>query len=129
MQLALLIEEYLVWHYSTGLGEVLSAWAGIHRFLFDYFSIGVLAKSLFAPYHRMQEHRSRGFDPQNIFETLVINTMMRMVGMVVRATIIALGLALELIVFAVGVVIFCFIVVLPLAVPLAVLFGTWLIML
>lgn len=102
MAVGMLLGEYLSWHYSLGIVKFVYAWKNIHWFLFHYFSISVLLASLFAPFHRIQEKRTRGFDPQNWFEVFIINTLMRAVGAIVRSIIIIVGVFTQGIAFILG---------------------------
>ncbi len=104
MALGMLLGEYLSWHYSLGIVKFVRAWMNTHWFLFHYFSISVLLASLFAPFHRIQEKRARGFDPQNWFEVFIINTLMRIVGAIVRCIVIVIGISVQVIAFMLGAV-------------------------
>lgn len=94
--------EYLWWHYTSGAREMLRAWMNVHRFLFHFFSIPILFRTFFAPFHRIQERRRAGFNPEDFFETLVVNVLMRVVGAIVRTAFIIVGVLAQCIGFAAG---------------------------
>ena len=100
------IASYLWWQYQSGLEEIYRAWMNIHWFLYNFFSIPLLAKSFFAPFRRMQEKKDRGFVPENIAEVFVINVIMRFVGMLVLTVIIAVGLVAETVLLVIGATVF-----------------------
>lgn len=127
MAVGMLLGEYLSWHYSLGIVEFARAWKNIHWFLFYYFSIPILLASLFAPFHRIQERRTRGFDPQNWFEVFIVNSMMRIVGAVVRLIVITVGLCTQMVTFLIGAGSFLFFVTAPVAIPASFIIGLWLV--
>ncbi|MEK7576174.1 MAG: hypothetical protein AAB482_00605 [Patescibacteria group bacterium] len=127
MALGMLLGEYLSWHYSLGVVEFTRAWGNIHWFLFHYFSIPTLLASLFAPFHRIQERRTRGFDPQNWFEVFIINTLMRLVGAIVRLIVIAVGVFAQAVAVCIGGASFLLYVAAPITIPASFFIGLWLI--
>jgi|SRR3989344_9023107 len=89
--------EYVFWHYSQGVRDVMSAWRNVLWFVSNYFSIGLLAKSLFSPWRSLGETKKKsGFDPAEFFGNLVVNTIMRLVGFLIRIVFILVGSALAL---------------------------------
>lgn len=111
------IASYLWWQYQNGLQEFVRAWMNLHWFLYNFFSIPLLVKSFFAPFHRMEAKKDRGFDPENIAEVIVVNIMMRFVGMLVRSTIILIGVAAEGVLLVAGTLIFIVTFGAPLFIP------------
>lgn len=111
------IASYLWWQYQSGLEEIYRAWVNGHWFLYNFFSIPLLAKSFFAPFRRMQEKKDRGFDPENIAEVFVVNIIMRFVGMLVRTVIILVGLVAEAVMLVVGAIVFILAFGAPLFIP------------
>ncbi|MBI2052842.1 MAG: hypothetical protein HYT34_01200 [Candidatus Ryanbacteria bacterium] len=63
------------------------AWMNIQKFLVNFFSLPLLARSFFAPFRKMQEKKAPGFDPENIAEVFVANLVSRFVGMLLFAPI------------------------------------------
>ncbi len=111
-----IVADYLWWHYRFGLSEYLYAWGRVHRFFFEYFSVGLLARSFFAPFHRISERKKPGFDLEDITETFVINVLMRIVGALVRSVFIILGFLVQISVFAIGLLLACIVLFFPLVV-------------
>lgn len=89
------------------------AWKNVHRFFFEYFSVGILLRNFFAPFHRIQERKKPGFDIEDITETLVINLLMRIVGALVRSVFIILGLVVQVCVLLAGILFFAIVVAFP----------------
>jgi hypothetical protein len=113
MGLLVFIKDYFSWHYSTALKEGVDIWKNFLWFISQFFSIGLLLKTLFQPFRRMREYYSRGFDPKQYLETLAVNTMMRSVGFAVRLAILALGFGIGALVIIIGAVFFLIWLLLP----------------
>lgn len=115
--------NYVTWLYSAGIKEYLIAWANFHWFLFHFFSIGILLRTLFVPWHRMREKGGRGLDIEGMLSRLAVNTILRVVGFVVRAALLAVGLISEIFLFAVAAPIFFVFILSPAAVPFLIISG------
>lgn len=127
MTLARVVGECIIWYYGAGLGVLLRAWMNLHWFLYHYFSIPILLKTFFSPFRRIREYRVRGFDPQDIFEVLVVNTLMRIVGVLVRSVVIVIGLCAQAVLFVLGAVAYFIAITAPVLLPIAALVGVELI--
>ena len=127
MALVRVVGESIIWYYSAGLGTLLGALMNLHWFLYHYFSIPVLLKTFFAPFRRIREYRVRGFDPKDIFEVLVVNTLMRLVGVLVRSVVIVIGLLAQIALFAVCTAAYFIAITAPVLLPIVALVGVELI--
>jgi len=92
MPIALLIPNYLIWHYSKGLKELFVHWGHLLYFVVHYFSIPNLLMTLLAPWKRMDEGARRTINPGAIMEHVIFNTLMRAVGFLIRVGTIGIGL-------------------------------------
>lgn len=110
--------EYLAWHFSEGVHEYLTAWRNMHWFLYHFFSVSVLLKTLFQPFHRMQETYSRGFDPGLMLETFIVNTMMRIIGFFIRSVFLLGALVSQIAMAVIGIVFLFVFVASPVLVPI-----------
>lgn len=71
------------------------------------FSVKLLLKTLFSPWHRVQVAKIKpGFSLSNYFEQITFNTISRAVGFCVRSIFIFFGLILALFFFCLGLIIF-----------------------
>jgi hypothetical protein len=123
MTLIRVVGESIIWYYSVGLGVLFRAWMNLHWFLYHYFSIPVLLKTFFAPFRRIREYRARGFDPKDIFEVLVVNTLMRAVGVLVRSVVIVIGFFTQVVLFVVCAGAYGIALASPVLLPIVVLVG------
>lgn len=113
MGLLVFVKDYFIWHYSRALQEGFVIWDNYLRFISQFFSIGLLFRTLFSPWRRLKEYYSRGFDPTQYFDTLVINLVMRFVGFILRFATIIIGLCVELIAIITGTILFVVWLTLP----------------
>jgi len=82
---------YIVWHYSRGLKDYARFFLTFLWFVYNFFSIPILLGSLFSPWRRMGEAYHAGFSPSAFFSSLIVNTLMRVVGLCVRTVVIIIG--------------------------------------
>lgn len=61
-------------------------------FVFHFFSISLLLRTWFQKFSRLGEEYKKGFDIESFFSTLIINTLMRIIGFLVRSVLILVGL-------------------------------------
>ena len=101
MNFLLIIAYYLSWHYSRGINDYFKVWKNLIWFLWNFFSIKILLKTFFEPFERLKENYSGGLDLEEFATSIVITTLMRVVGMFARSVVIILGL-ISLTFFIVG---------------------------
>ena len=75
-----------------------------------------LSRSLIAPWKRMTEERTKGFDFETFLSYLIINLLSRVVGFILRSAVILVGLTVLLLTVLSGFSIFLFWVVAPVAI-------------
>jgi hypothetical protein len=100
MDLVFIGLAYLNWHYSSALRNLVQIWSNFVWFIYHFFSLGVLVRTLFSPWRRLDEGYQKGLEPEAWFETLILNTLMRAVGLFIRSIFIILGLAALLVTVA-----------------------------
>ncbi len=107
--------EYLAWHFGVMPRAIAAAWKNILIFGLEYFSLPVLAKTLFSPWRRYLWSYPVGFQPAAILEALVSNFISRILGAIMRLGLIIIGICGEfLLVVAGAVVFFLWLALLPL---------------
>lgn len=104
----------LQWWYGAGIKTQLVRMTNRISGMYDYFSIDLLARSLFAPFRQISATRVRGsFDAQ--FRAFIDRLVSRAVGTVMRFALIIIGIIGIVCIVLISVVwIVCW-VVLPLA--------------
>lgn len=104
---------YFFWYFVEIPKFLLYIWKNIIDFIFDYFTIYGLSKTLFWPYKRYRLYAIRPFNIGNFFERISFNFFSRAIGFFLRIGTISLGLICEIIVLILGLVLFIFWLILP----------------
>jgi hypothetical protein len=123
MRALLIVPYYIHWHYSRALHGIIAIAGNIIWFIWNFFSIGILAKTLFAPWQRLQEAHHRGFDLGGYVSTMLLNTIMRFVGFLIRFIFIIIGLATIAFAFLATIGVFIVWLLLPVVVVVMFIFG------
>jgi hypothetical protein len=118
-----IIFQYIRWHYFEMPKNILNGWGNFLEFGISYFSTIELAKSLFAPWRRIQEGYEKRFAPTQWVEAFTLNMMSRIIGAVLRFCLICLGFVAEVFIFLAGLIVFLFWLLLPLIAGASVFFG------
>lgn len=84
--------SYIIWHYTYALGELLGIVRNFIWAEYRLFSIPIMIRTLFSPWHRLGEQYHRTIEIGEILGTFIINTIMRIIGLITRSLIIILGL-------------------------------------
>ena len=117
------IPQYLLWHYTRALREMFSVFGNFMWFLYNYFSIPLLVKTFFSPFERLGEEYKKGLNIEAMLGTFVINTIMRIVGVVMRALVIVGGLSALVLLSAVYVGALALWLAIPFLVPFLLIAG------
>ncbi len=118
MGIGLVFFEYIAWAYGEGVKEFWRAWTNAHWFVYRFFSVPLMVRTLFQPFRRMQEGYGQGFDVERWLETFVMNMITRAIGFLVRASLLLFALVVELGAFAFGAAAFILFLGAPVIIPL-----------
>ncbi len=110
MNFFLVLPYYLAWHYGRAYYDIKNIWFNFLFFIYHFFSIPMLLRTLFSPFERINDDYS---PKTSFFETFVFNTIMRFFGFVLRTFFIILGSACLLATLFLGVIFFVFWIFLP----------------
>jgi len=113
MKLFLLIPYYIAWHYTSAIKGIFHVWNNLMWFIRDFFSIEILFKTLFSPFQRISSGYKGGVAIEDFFSSLFANTLMRIIGFILRTVTILIGLIVLIIVFILGFVFFILWLILP----------------
>jgi hypothetical protein len=91
MKLTRLLGDYFLWHYTTAFADMLGVFHNVLWFLGNFFSFGELLRTFFSPFQRLQESYPKFIDFENFFSAVLVNLLMRLVGMVSRLFVMVLG--------------------------------------
>lgn len=84
---------YLVWHFLLVPKRILAITDNFLQFLTNYFSISLLLKTLFCPWRRVIETKTRpGWHPEEALACWLSNFFSSIIGTILRLTVILLWL-------------------------------------
>jgi hypothetical protein len=93
---------YVRWHYGKGFSEFVDIARNFFGFLLHFFSFKLLLRTLFSPWKRIGESYEKGLHIESVLSVFIVNSLMRVVGLFSRLSIILLGLAATLVFFVVS---------------------------
>jgi len=98
--------QLLEWYFYDKPKVLLRAWFNFLRFYLYFFSILLLLKTLFSPWHKYEwVRRTRGFNPKEALRVHFSNFVSRILGAVVRLITIFIALIVEFVVFIFGLIV------------------------
>jgi len=121
-----IVVQGLVWHFWDVPKAILRGWANFLLFCLNYFSIPGLLKTFCSHWRKYRYPYGRIFEVWKNTETIVFNTMSRVIGMLLRAAFIIVGLAAEIFIIIIGAIIFIGWFLLPAFLLAGLIFGIWL---
>ena len=106
-----IISQWLNWHYFEVSKNLLMASRNFLVFNFNYFSISLLLTTLFAHWRRYRDFYGKSFDIKRYAFTFISNMISRVLGAFIRTIVVAIGLAIEMVIFiisAIGLIVWIF---------------------
>ncbi len=89
MKFFMIAPYYLYWHYTRGLAELSKNLFNFLIFELNFFSVKDLLTTLFSPFQRLRESYGNSIvDFESIASAFVVNTLMRIIGFIVRSVIL-----------------------------------------
>lgn len=83
---------YFRWHYSMAVSDLVRIVGNFLWFFYEFFSIPLLLKTLFVPFHRLNEAPKKGFHVGAWFEAFIVTSLMRLVGALLRILLVVFGI-------------------------------------
>lgn len=96
--------DFLWWYFVIAPKNIIVIVGDLLAANFNYFSIRLHLRTLFAYWHRDFEVYGGGFDISRYFAMLLMNTMSRIVGFLIRFVTILFGLIAEVFIAVAGIV-------------------------
>jgi len=118
-----ILVEYILWHYSTALENYVRLVRTGRDFIWYYFSIPILTRTLLVPYKRITEPRGRRFSFEDWVGSIIINLLSRLIGLCLRLTLLTIGLVCFIGFMTLSVIGYGIWLASPLIVLISVLFG------
>ena len=95
MSLFFIIQDYVFWHYTAGIRELLSIFGNFVWFAYHFFSLKLFLRTLISPFKRVREAYSASMSLEELAENAAANIFMRVVGILLRTAVIIIGVLTE----------------------------------
>lgn len=105
--------SYLIWYFFDVPREILRGWKNFLFFNLNYFSIPILLKTFFSHWRQYKWSYGRGFDISRYLEAFFSNLISRILGAIMRAILIFIGILSEIFIVFFGLILFLGWVFLP----------------
>jgi hypothetical protein len=118
-----ILHHYLIWHYAQGFVQFLSVWKNLLWFIIRFFSLPELIRSWVSPWKRITEQRTKAWDIEDFFGSIIINILSRIIGFIMRTMVIAIGLVMLLLMLVGGAIAYLAWIVAPALVVFLIILG------
>jgi hypothetical protein len=108
-----IVFQWLFWQFFDMPRNILAGWKNFLKFGLNYFSIPLLLRTLFSPWHKYIWAYPRGLDIGKHLEVRISNLISRILGAILRIFLIILGILLEIFIIFVGLAVFLGWLILP----------------
>jgi len=115
--------KYLLWHFFEMPKNIFKNWINYLRFGLNYFSVGLILKTLFSPWRNYKWFYPKGFDFGKYFEVAFSNLISRVVGFFPRSILIVVGIVFEVFILFAGFFVFIIWFILPVFLILGIYHG------
>jgi hypothetical protein len=117
-----IFSEWLFWQFYEMPKFLFEVWMSYLNFATNLFSVPLLLKTFFAPWHRYKWRYPKGFDLAEFFNTLVSNIFSRIIGALMRIVLIVTGIFFQIFVVIAGLIIFVSWLLVPFVIICGILF-------
>lgn len=93
---------FLKWQFLYSNANFLKAYIEVLKFALHIFSVPLLVKTFFAPWHRYWFAYPSGFNPIAVANAIFGNIMSRVIGMILRTFFILIGVMFTIVVSIFG---------------------------
>ncbi|HBD24602.1 MAG: hypothetical protein A2566_02675 [Candidatus Zambryskibacteria bacterium RIFOXYD1_FULL_40_13] len=107
------IFSYLSWHYSKAFLNIYGIFSNFFWMIYRFFSLPLLFKTFFSPWRHLDDQYTKKLDIQEFFSTLIVNTLMRLVGMFFKLVVILVAIVFIIVMSVVEAVTFLVWLLLP----------------
>ncbi len=107
------ILSWIKWYLIDAPRNIIQAWFNFLKFNLKFFSIYFLIRTLFSYWHKYSWSYGRGFDIRRYLEVFFSNLTSRILGSIVRVSLILIGLISEIAIFITGLIVLILWFVIP----------------
>lgn len=127
MNATILIMYYIKWHYFGALKDQYILWKNFVTFLYNFFSIKLMTRTLFHKWRRLGESKkTKAFDLAETLSNFTVNMIMRVIGVFMRLLLIMVGIISICIITILSILIFLIWFLLPILLIMLVSAGVYL---
>ena len=126
MQWFLIFPGYFLWHYTLAFRDIWHVWMNTFWAVQNFFSIPLMLSTLFSPWKRIIETEGKQFDLEDWAERKVVNLLSRLIGAIIRTSVLCVGIMFLIITFTLGIFLYIFWILAPLCIVLLFLSGVYL---
>lgn len=112
-----IISSFLNWFFAKAPMQILELGKNFLRWGWQFFSIGYFIPRLFSPWHRDITFYGRGFDLKRWLHVAGWNLISRIIGAVLRLSVLLAGLIIEALLIASTVLVLVGWFLLPIIIP------------
>lgn len=115
--------DYIIWHYTKGLSDLvknIKNFIWLNNFVFDY---KLLFSTLFSNLMRLGEDKIDYFDYESVLKFIIINTIMRFIGFIIRIILILIGFVLLLLTIIFSLILLILWITLPILIIFLLIFA------
>jgi len=128
MEILLLFTSYVKWHYTRAVVDILHIWGNMIYFFYNLFSVKLMFTTLFSKWRRLGEEReTTALDIGETASVFLVNTVMRIVGALMRFSLIIAGLISITATLVIGFAVFVLWFVMPIVIVVLISAGIYLI--
>jgi hypothetical protein len=107
------LASYISWHYSKAFLNIYGIFLNFLWATYRFFSIPLLFKTFFAPWHHLDSQYGKNLGFENFFGTVIVNTLMRLVGMFIKTGVLGAGIICLFLIFVLEIIFFLIWIALP----------------
>jgi len=115
--------QALIWQFFDAPKEILKGWRNFLLFNLNYFSIPILLKTFFYPWHKYSYSYGKVFELWKNIQVFVFNIMSRFIGAGLRTIFIIIGILGEALIILGGIIVFLGWLFLPFLLIFGLIFG------
>ena len=115
--------KYLVWYFFDTPKGILRAWRNCLKFNLNHWSVPLLLQTWLSPWRRYRYSYGKGFSFTKYFEVFSFNLISRVIGAIIRSSLIVIGSLMEILILLAGAAVFLFWLILPLLLFFGFIYG------
>jgi len=115
--------QYLSWQFLEMPRDILAGWRNFLKFGLNYFSVSLLVRTFFSPWHKYTWAYPKGFDIGKYLEVFFSNLITRILGVILKSFLIFFGILAEIFIFLLGLILFFGWLILPILLISGFIFG------